>query len=239
MKKFWEIVNNLIIKLRNVNNMLNLSVVLKYEGMLYRNQELTRKRGKNLMATPRWGISRDDAKQLMEEYLQTDALRKHAIATEVIMRTLAPRFGEDPDQWGLVGLLHDLDYHTTQDHMERHGLETEKILLAKGVHPTIPEAIKFHNAEHLDLIRTLPIHFALTAAETITGLLVAATLVLPDKRISSLKTSSVKKRMKAKEFARSVNRDHIRLCEEIGIPLDEFISLSLEAMTSIDGHLGL
>jgi uncharacterized protein len=155
------------------------------------------------------------------------------------MRALAPRFGEDPDLWGLVGLLHDLDYQETRDHMTQHGLVTECVLRERGVDPAITEAIKYHNAENLGLTRTQPIHFALTAAETITGMLVAAALIHPDKKLTSLKVNSVKKRMKAKEFARSVNRDHIRLCEQIGITLDDFIAVSLRAMEGIADQLGL
>ena len=185
------------------------------------------------------GITREDALKLMEQCLEAENMRRHSIASEAIMRALAPKFDADEEMWGLVGLLHDLDYNETKDHMERHGLETEKILLEHGVDPTIPDAIKRHNAENLGLERTEPIHFALTAAETITGMIVATTLVYPDKKIVSVKPKSVKKRMKAKEFARSVNRDHIRLCEEIGIPLDEFIVISLKAMEGIGERLGL
>jgi len=186
-----------------------------------------------------WGITREQALELMERYLDADAMRKHCLASEAIMRALAPRFGADPDMWGLVGLLHDLDYNETREHIERHTLETEKILLERGVHPDIIEAIKAHNADNLGLSRTKPVDFALTAAETITGMIVAATLVTPEKKIDALKTSSVKKRMKAKEFARSVNRDHIRLCEQISIPLETFITLSIDAMKSISDDLGL
>ena len=85
----------------------------------------------------------------------------------------------------------------------------------------------------------MPIHFALTAAETITGMIVATTLVYPDKKLASVKPKSVKKRMKAKEFARAVNRDHIRLCEEIQIGLDDFVVISLQAMNGISDQLGL
>jgi uncharacterized protein len=185
------------------------------------------------------GISREDARALMEQHLEMDNMRKHCLASEAIMRALAPRFGADPDMWGLTGLLHDIDYNETRENMPQHTLLAEKILLEKGVDPAIVEAIKYHNAENLGLTRSEPIHFALTAAETITGMLVAASLVTPEKKLSAVKVKSVKKRMKAKEFARSVNRDHIRLCEEIGIPLDEFISLSLEAMNGISDQLGL
>jgi len=186
-----------------------------------------------------WGISRGEALALMEQYLEQDSMRKHCLASEAIMRALAPGFNEDPEMWGLAGLLHDLDYIETRDKMDQHALLTEKILLEKGVALEIADAIKFHNAENLGLVRSLPIHFALTAAETITGMIVATTLVYPDKKRASVKTSSVKKRMKAKEFARSINRDRIRLCEQIGINLDEFIATSIDAMRGISDRLGL
>jgi uncharacterized protein len=191
------------------------------------------------VTSAKWGITRDEAVALMEQYLDTDNMRKHCLASEAIMRDLAPRFGADPDMWGLTGLLHDIDYNETKDEMDQHTLLTEKVLLERGVDKQITEAIKTHNAENLGLTRSEPIHVALTAAETITGMLVAAALVNPDKKLSSLKVKSVKKRMKAKEFARSVNRDHILLCEQINIPLDEFIEISLTAMCKIADDLGL
>ncbi len=191
------------------------------------------------MTTNQWGITNERAHVLMEQYLESESMRKHCLASEVIMRALAPRFGADPDMWALAGLLHDLDYNETRENMSQHGLVTERILRESGVHPAITEAIKYHNAGNLGLTRKEPIHFALTAAETITGLIVAAALIHPDKHVASLQPKSIKKRMKAKEFARSVNRDHIRLCEQIGISLDDFIVVSLDAMKSISDPLGL
>jgi uncharacterized protein len=191
------------------------------------------------VTSAKWGITREEAVALMESYLDADSMRKHCLASEAIMRDLAPKFGADSDMWGLTGLLHDIDYNETKDKMDQHTLLTEKILLEHGVDKQIIEAIKTHNAENLGLTRSEPIHIALTAAETITGMLVAAALVNPDKKLSSLKVKSVKKRMKAKEFARSVNRDHILLCEQIGIPVDEFIEISLTAMCRIADDLGL
>jgi putative nucleotidyltransferase with HDIG domain len=185
------------------------------------------------------GITREQAVVLMESRLDAENMRKHSFATEAIMRALAPRFGADPEEWGVAGLLHDIDYNETREEMESHGLITEGILKDAGVAAEIGDAIKYHNAENLGLERSEPIHFALTAAETITGMITAATLVYPDKKLASVKPKSVKKRMKAKEFARSINRDHIRLCEKIDIPLDEFIVISLEAMRGISDRLGL
>lgn len=191
------------------------------------------------MKSSKWGMSREEAIELMEQHLETEPLRKHSLASEAIMRSLATRFDEDPEQWGLIGLLHDIDYNETRDKMDKHALVTEQILLEKGVDPSISEAIKYHNAKNLGLTRNQPVHWALTAAETMTGMIVAATLVNPDKKLSSLKAKSVKKRMKAKEFARSVNRDHILLCEKMGLSLDDFIEISINAMGSISDRLGL
>jgi putative nucleotidyltransferase with HDIG domain len=192
-----------------------------------------------MTAKEKYGISREEALALMEQHIQQDNLRCHCLATEAIMRHLARGFGDDEDLWGLAGLLHDLDYAQTRDDMQRHGLVTESILKELGVHEEICRAIKSHNAAHLGLERSTPFEHALVAAECMTGLVVATALVYPDKKLASVKPSSIVKRMKQKEFARSVNREHIRECELIGIPLDRFAQLSLEAMLPISARLGL
>ncbi len=186
-----------------------------------------------------YGITREEALELISAHLPSENMKSHSLASEAIMRDLADKLGEDPELWGLTGLLHDLDYNQTKDQMNRHTLVTEVILRDKRVDDKIIDAIKRHNAENLGLTRTEPIHFALTAAETITGLLVAAALVNPERKITALKVKSVKKRMKAKEFARSVNRDHIRLCERLGLELDDFIDTSINAMAKIAPEIGL
>ena len=185
------------------------------------------------------GITRDEALKLMKEYLTADNLQKHSLATEVIMRKLAQKSGENEDLWGIAGLLHDLDFEETKDDMPNHTLRTEEILKGKGVSKEIIEAIKGHNAENLGYEREKPIDHALTCAECITGMVVATTLVYPDKKLASVKPKSILKRMKQKEFARNVNREYIRECEKIGIPLEEFAELSLTAMRAISDQLGL
>ena len=185
------------------------------------------------------GITRDEALNLMKEYLAAENLQKHSLATEAIMRKLAQTMGEDEDLWGITGLLHDLDYEETKDDMPRHTLRTEEILKGKGVCSEITKAIKGHNADNLGYKREKQIEHALTCAECITGMIVATTLVYPDKKLASVKPKSIIKRMKQKEFARSVNREYIRECEKIGIPLEEFAELSLNAMREISNELGL
>ena len=185
------------------------------------------------------GITRDEALQLMKDYLTADNLRKHSRATEAIMRKLAQLKGEDEELWGIAGLLHDLDFEETKDDMPRHTLRTEEILREKGVSQEIIDAIKGHNAKNLGYEREKTIDHALTCAECITGMVVATTLVYPDKKLAGVKPKSIIKRMKQKEFARSVNREYIKECEKIGIPLEEFAALSLNAMWEISDELGL
>lgn len=185
------------------------------------------------------GISRGDALSLLHEYIAMDNLRKHCLATEVIMKALAKKLGHNENAWGIAGLLHDLDYEETKDNPTQHGLKTAEILDAKGVDPEIIKAIKAHNAEALGISREDDISYALTCAECITGLIVATTLVYPDKKITSVKSKSILKRMKQKEFARNVSRELIKECEKINMTLEEFAELSLQAMQSIDEDLEL
>jgi uncharacterized protein len=185
------------------------------------------------------GISREEAVQWMEEFLKSDGLRKHSFASEVVMRAMALRLGHDPDLWGLIGLLHDIDYEETKDRPSEHGRKTADILTSRGVGKDVVEAIQAHNAEALGIERKSDVDYAITCSECVTGLVVATALVYPDKKLSSVKPSSVVKRMKQKEFARSVNRDHIRLCEKLNLSLDEFVELSVKAMAGISDQLGL
>ena len=184
-------------------------------------------------------MDRQQALDLLHDNLKSENLRKHCLATEVIMRALAERLDEPADLWGATGLLHDLDYEQTADQPSEHGLRTADILAATDLPPEAITAIKAHNAEALGVERKSTLDFALTCAESITGLVIATALVYPDKRLASVKSKSILKRMKKKDFARRVNRDQIRLCEKIGVPLADFAELSLQAMQGISEELGL
>ncbi len=177
--------------------------------------------------------------RLFEEKVTVDNLRKHCLATKAIMEKLAERLGENKLVWGWAGLLHDLDFEETKDAPQRHGLVSARWLENLGVNEALISAVKAHNAESLGLQRVSPLDFALSCSESITGLIVAAALVRPDKRLAGVEPKSVRKRMKEKAFARNVNRDLIMLCEHLGLSLDEFISLSLEAMKEISAELEL
>ncbi|MBI5239599.1 MAG: HDIG domain-containing protein [Elusimicrobia bacterium] len=185
------------------------------------------------------GITRAEAWTLLQEHVKNPNLLKHCLASEAVMRAAARRLGADEEVWSLAGLLHDLDVELTNGDLKVHGLKTVEMLTARGVAPEIVEAIKMHNEGAHGLKRSTVFHKALAACETITGLVTATTLVYPDKKLASVKPSSVVKRMKEKLFAASVDRETIRECEQIGIPLPEFAELAVGAMRAVAGELGL
>lgn len=184
-------------------------------------------------------IDRDGALALLSEKTDTDWLVKHCLASEAVIRAMARRLGRDEDLWGIVGLLHDLDFDETKENPEVHGLRTTEWLAESGLPDEALKAIRAHNAESLGLERKTELDFALSCSESITGLIVAAALVRPDRKLEGVKPKSIRKRMKEKAFARAVNRDQIRECERAGVPLEEFIPLALEAMKGISDDLGL
>ena len=184
-------------------------------------------------------MNRDQAIELVRQYIKNETMVKHCLAAEAVMAAVAERLGHDKEKWALAGLLHDLDVELTNADLNVHVLETEKILLQHGVDEGVIDAIKMHNEQAHGQKRSTPFHHALAASETITGLIVATALVLPDKKLASVKPTSVVKRMKEKAFARGANRDHIRECEKAGIPLDQFAELAVKAMQGISAQLGL
>lgn len=186
-----------------------------------------------------YGIEREDALALVQQHIKNQNLINHSLAAEAVLRAMAERLGEDVDKWGLAGLLHDLDVELEPD-LATHTTKTVAILQEKGVAAEIVEAIKLHNLEaHPGEERSTTFQHALAAGETITGLVIAAALVRPDKQLGSVKAKSIRKRYKEKAFARGANREIIAECEQCGIPLADFCELSLVAMQGISDQLGL
>jgi len=186
-----------------------------------------------------YGITRDAALLLLKQHVKSPNMLNHCLASEAVMRALAKRTGADPEQWGLAGLLHDLDAESHTD-LEVHTRETARVLSEAGVSVEIVEAIRLHNAQaHPGEHRSTPFHYLLAAGETITGLIVATALVYPDRKLASVQVKSVRKRIKEKAFAAGANREIIRECELAGIPLDEFCDICLQAMQGIAAELGL
>lgn len=184
-------------------------------------------------------MTRNEAEELLRKYVKNERMLDHSIASEAVLRALARRLGCDEERWGLAGLLHDIDIEVVGGDLSRHGLEAERILTEAGIDPEMVAAVKSHNEAVCGAARNTELQHALAAGETITGLIVATALVYPDKKIASVKVKSITKRMKEKAFAASVNRDTIRECEKIGLPLDEFVEISLGGMREIAERIGL
>lgn len=182
-------------------------------------------------------MTRENALKLVKSKVKNKNLVKHMVATEACMRFLARYFGEDEDLWGLTGLIHDLDYDQTAKDPERHGrLAAEMLAEIEGVNEQTIYAVKAH-AGHVETKSRMD--KALFAVDPLTGLIVASALMHPTKTLEGVDTQFVLNRFKEKSFAAGANRDNIRTCEELGLSLDEFISISLEGMKSVSDQLDL
>ncbi|MET1128704.1 MAG: HD domain-containing protein [Thermoproteota archaeon] len=186
-------------------------------------------------------ISREEALELLKRHLKSDRMVKHCIAVEAIMRALARRLGEDEELWGLVGLLHDIDYELVGRDPSRHGLEAVRILEDLLPRHAL-EAIASHN-EHNgykpSTAEAEKMAKALRASDHLSGLIVATALVMPNKKLSEVKLQTLKKKFKSKDFARGVDRNRVREIEELGVDLDEFLELGLLALQSVASQLSL
>jgi putative nucleotidyltransferase with HDIG domain len=181
-------------------------------------------------------MDRDEALTLVKQHLKNKNLVKHSLAVEACMRALAEKLGEDVETWGMAGILHDLDYEITEKSPELHTTETVKILTDLGIAPEIIQSIKAHAAMVPCLTK---MDYAIFSIDPLTGLIIAATLMHPDRKLIGIDLGFVKRRYKEKSFARGANREEIEQIQEIGVELDEFISICLEAMQGIDKDLGL
>jgi predicted hydrolase (HD superfamily) len=184
---------------------------------------------------------RNEAWQLLCEYTEGDSLRKHALAVEAAMRACAKQYGspeDDVDEWGLVGLLHDFDYEKFPS-ADQHPFTGANILCGRGYSERFIRAIMGH-ATYTGVPRDTAMARALFATDELCGFLVACALVRPNKSLDDLKVSSVKKKLKDKAFARSVNRDDIRQgVEELGIELELHIRFVIDALRPVQKEIGL
>lgn len=182
--------------------------------------------------------SRDEALAVLKEHTHGDSLLKHAYAVEAAMRFYAAHFGEDPERWGIAGLLHDFDYERYPS-LDDHPFKGAEILRARGYDAELIDTILSH-ADHSGVPRTTPVRKALFAVDELCGFVTAVTLVRPSKKIDEVEPSSVKKKLKDKAFARNVSRDDITQgAELIGIPLDAHIQNVITALRGISAELGL
>lgn len=186
-------------------------------------------------------MNREQAFTLLTKYLTNQNLIKHCLACEAAMRALAPRFNGDPEEWGITGLLHDVDYQVAQEEgkLDQHGtLIFEK---EPGVIPEkIAHGIKAHAWQFTHIMPESPMDWGIACVDQLTGLITAAALVRPEKQLTPLTKETILKRFGEKAFAKGARRESIQDCEEnLGIPLDEFIDIVLKAMQGIHEELGL
>jgi putative nucleotidyltransferase with HDIG domain len=184
-------------------------------------------------------MEREKILNLLKENLKNQNLIKHSLAVEAGMRALARYFGEDEEKWVIAGLLHDIDYEKTKGDPKLHSKVGSQILREMGFDKEICDAILTHNEVH-GILPLSKMAKALFCLDPLTGLIVAATLVLPSKKLKDLKVENVLNRFKEKSFAKGANREIIKKCEEyLGLPLEKFIEITLKAMQEISDQLGL
>ncbi len=183
-------------------------------------------------------MTRDEALELLHEYVKSPALIGHCLGVEAALRAYAPRFGGDPEIWGLAGLLHDFDWEIHPD-AERHPAAGKPILQERGVPDEVIYAIQAH-ATYLNIPRVHPLDCALFACDELVGLITAVTYVRPSRNIADVDVAAVRKKMKDKAFARNVNRqDIVDGAAELGVDLDEHIAFVIAAMQRNAAALGL
>lgn len=183
-------------------------------------------------------MDREEALDSVKANVENENSVKHMLATEAIMQALARRLGEDEEEWGLTGLLHDIDMELTEGDMTNHSKLGADLVREMGASEAMAHAVLCHNEAHGIPLET-KLDKALFCTDPLTGLIVAAALVRPDKKLAGVEARSVKKRFKEKSFAAGANREQIASCSELGLELDEFIDLGLKAMQGIAAELGL
>jgi len=186
-------------------------------------------------------ITKDKALELLHSKMQSQNLRKHCYSVSAVMRALALHFGEDEDKWEIVGLLHDGDYEFTKEDPSNHAK-----LMAKWVADTgetdeeLLTGIESHGWFHEGRLPQTKMQWALFCCDELTGLIIAVTLVRPDKKLANVTVENILSKWKSKSFAAGVKREDIEKCEkELQIPLSEFIQIALIAMQGISKELGL
>ncbi len=183
-------------------------------------------------------MNRAEALDSVKANVEDEDVIKHMLATEAIMRALAKHLGEDGEEWGLTGLLHDIDIELIEGDMYNHSKLGADLVRELGASDAMAHAILCHNRRHGIPVET-KLDAALICADVLPKLIIAAALAYPDKKLAGLDVGTVKKRLDESDFAPEVDRERIALCREIGLGLDEYLELALAAMQKIAPDLGL
>jgi putative nucleotidyltransferase with HDIG domain len=182
-------------------------------------------------------LTRSEAMTLLEAGGREPNQMHHALESEAVLRGLAERLGEDPELWGLTGLLHDLDFPQTHGTPEVHGLPGAEMLLGK-LPEEATDAIRAHNGDYNGHLPKTRLDFALRCGESVTGLVAANALIRPTGMVG-MKPKSLKKKMKARAFAANVSREIIGECEKLGLELGEFFQIAIDAIAPLAEEVGL
>jgi putative nucleotidyltransferase with HDIG domain len=182
-------------------------------------------------------MNREQALVAVKDKISNQNLIKHMLATEAVMRVLAESFGQEVEEWGLAGLLHDIDLDECKGDMAVHGRLSSEIARGMGASESVCHAIICHGMLGEPCVTLMD--KALFCSDPVTGLITAGALIRPEKKLSFVEAKSIMKRFKEKSFAAGANREQIAKCSDIGLSLEEFITLSLKAMQAISNDLGL
>ena len=182
-------------------------------------------------------LDKTQALKLLNDHINNENLRRHCWSVGIVMKALAQKLGGDPDEWEILGIIHDSDWEETKDNPDQHTIVT----LSRIDDPRFTHALQSHNTHHTHLAELEGnMEWSLECCDELTGFIVACTLVLPSRKIADLSVESVLKKFPKKEFAKAVNRSQIAQCEEkLGIPLSDFVQIALSAMQSIADQIGL
>jgi uncharacterized protein len=182
-------------------------------------------------------MNREESLKLLKQHVTKANLLKHMYAVEAIMMETANFLGENQEQWRTVGLLHDIDFEKCPEADKHCTLAPD--ILKDVIDEESVKAIMTHNFDNLGLKPETKMELGLIAADAISGLIIATALILPTKKLADVKTESISKRFKEKDFARNCSRDLILYCEQIGVPREKFFEISLKALQRVSNELGL
>jgi putative nucleotidyltransferase with HDIG domain len=194
---------------------------------------------------PQLGLNYQQAQELFDKHVIDPMTKMHSRESEVLMQALARKLGENEEEWGIIGLLHDIDWDLTKNNTTEHCIKAQELLKEAGASDFLIEIIISHGygLEAIPFLkdkkRSTKIQYCLAAAETLTGLIIASALVQPDKKLASVSLESLKKKFKNKAFAAKCNREIIMECEKAAISLDDFLQVGLSAMQGIADEIGL
>lgn len=175
-------------------------------------------------------IGKEEALRILEQNIRNEKLRKHCILVSLLMKCLAKELGENQQEWEIVGLLHDIDYEKTKDNPKAHASIAAEMLDGKLDEKSL-YAIRAHNFENTGAEPRSKMDFALLVADALSGLVIAAMLMMPNKTIGEIRLDTLAKKFKQKDFARNVSRENIMLCEKLGISKEKLFETALSSLT--------